>query len=196
MVLDIRAVPTDPTPESNVRLLKHRELLTLASLDPAMGLDVDLIGRVRCGLDYCFGAFIDDRLIGYYWIAKDSIEAIHNSDGTERSGVPMSFPSNYVFAYKAFVHEDYRGRGFYSELVHHACRWAYRHLQVDMLISTADWTNYAALRSCRRQGKKSLGLVWRFGIFDCLFTRGPNAARCHGILVGQRARIKTRQVIC
>jgi GNAT superfamily N-acetyltransferase len=130
--------------------------------------------------------------VGYYWMAIDSIEAINNSDGSESTGVEMSFPPDVMFSYKAFVHPSYRGQGLYADLVYSACHWAHRNLGVNTLVSTTDWTNFAALRSCRRQGRKSLGLIWRFGLAGRYLTLQPSLAASYGIRVGQQAQVKAR----
>lgn len=193
--LDQPSQEAETTPQDGIefRPLTSEEFLTFAA-NSDLNLDRALADRISPPLDTCFGAVKDDRLIAYFWIATDSIEAVHNSQGTEESGVALSFPANTVYTYNALVHPDHRGAGLYIRLVRAGCKWAHETLDVDRLISTVDWTNFSAIRSCRRQGRKSIGLIWRIGFFGRRFTIVPSKAKFYGVKCGAAAVVKDRNL--
>ncbi len=175
------------------RPLSRDEFLEFAT-GSDLDLDRTLADRIAPPLDTCFGAIKDDTLIAYFWIATDSIEAVHNSQGSEESGVALSFPANTIYTYNALVHPDHRGAGLYTRLVLAGCKWAHETLGVDRLISTVDWTNFSAIRSCRRQGRKSIGLICRIGCFGRRFTFVPPNAKLYGVKCGAAAVVKNRKL--
>lgn len=193
MSLDEPSSDKEPVDGIEFRPLSRDEYLAQVE-DSDLELDPSLAERISPPLDTCFGAIKDDRLIAYFWLATDSIEALHNSHGSEASGVALSFPANTVYTYNALVHPDYRGAGLYTQLVRAGCDWAHQTLRTDRLISTVDWTNFSAIRSCRRQGRRSIGLIWRFGLFGRLFTFVPRNAKKYGVKCGNAATVKSRNL--
>jgi RimJ/RimL family protein N-acetyltransferase len=185
--------PSDNDPADGIefRPLSRNEFSAFVERSD-LKLDLSLADRIAPPMDTCFGAVEDDRLIAYFWLATDSIEAIHNSQGSEESGVALSFPADTVYTYNAFVHPDHRGAGLYTQLVHAGCAWAHETLGMDRLISTVDWTNFSAMRSCRRQGRRSIGLIWRIGLFGRLFTIVPRNAKAYGVKCGKAAVVTSR----
>ncbi len=194
MIADVTELPPTRDLTLAFRPLSFDEIVTFAE-DVEFDLDSTVANRLLGNLDVCIGVFESGSLAGYYWLALDSIEAIHNSAGSQETGVPLSFPSDAVFAYKALIHPSYRGRGLYEELVRAAGQWARQNLGSRYLISTSDWTNRAALRSCQRQGLHHVGRIWRFGFrfANTFFTFGPQQiAFRHGIQFGRQAKVVVR----
>ena len=152
------------TDEIDFRPLTCDEFTELANQSD-LKLDTALAKRISPPLDSCFAGVRHGRLVAFLWLATDSIEASHNSTGDGDPGVALSFPANTVYTYNAFVHPRDRGKGIYAHLVHAGCLWAHQVLQVDRLISTVEWTNRAAIRGCRRQGRRSIGLIWQIVLF-------------------------------
>ncbi len=165
MWLDLRQLP--PTPQRHdrdrIERLTAEQLADAAVSHPALELSPELGQRVLAGLDHCFGIYRRSQLIAYYWLAQQGIEAEHNRAGGPQSGVALSFADDVIYGYKAFVLPDHRGAGLYGDLVSEAARWMQQHHGARHLISTVDWTNFAALRSCQRQGMQSLGKIARIG---------------------------------
>ena len=164
-------------------LLTAEQVLTLAS-HPELELSACMAGRLNAATqqrNFCFAAKIQTEVVAYYWLAVEAIEAEHNRSGPPNLGIAMSFPNDYVFGYKAFVHPQYRGRGLYTALVNAACFWACGTLGTRHLISTVDWTNHAAQRSCRRQQLQPVGNLIRFGWNNRYVTIAPKAAEHHAI---------------
>ena len=191
MVLDTSAVRCEDSVPATFRPLDYHEVVEFAR-DPALKLDSSIAQRLCDNLDFCFAALIDGQLAGYYWLALDSIEAIHNRGDSDLSGVALSFPEDVIFAYKAFVHPGFRGQGVYTAMVRAAAQWAREEQGIRHLVSTADWTNYAARRSCHRQGLISLGRIWRIGRPRCMLTFGPRVAEQYDIRLGDKARVTPR----
>ena len=193
MLLDLATIKTPVDSERVVyRPLSHDEVIAYAVRDPALDLEPSMAQRIQGNLDVCFGAIVGDRLVGYSWLALNSIEAIHNSAGTEQSGVAISFPPNTIFSYKAFVLPTFRGRGLYGKLVEAAGYWAYAHRGVKHHLSTTDWTNFAAKRGCERQGRRRIGRIWRVAVAGRSLTFAPRAAAAYGIQIGHRADVTRR----
>lgn len=194
MVLDLCDLPSEHQNKADFHTLSHGEVSMFAR-NADLDLDPTIADRLHGDKDVCFAVMVAGELAGYYWLAFDSIEAIHNSAGTEETGVAMSYPTDRVFGYNAFVRPEYRGHGLYAQLVLAAARWAHEQKGIRFLVSTVDWTNYAAMRSCQRLGRRSLGLIWRFGIRGKMFTVGPPAAGRHGIQLSDKA-IVTKRLAC
>lgn len=194
MVLEraaMREIAVDP--EARFRFLSPYDVESFAD-DLGNELTSEFSCRLAAGLDRCYAALIRGRLAGYIWLASGSIEAEHNRGRTAASGVPLSFPANAVFVYKAFTREEYRGRRLYASLL----AGAMRELSADgvmRLITTADWTNAAAVAACRRLGFQELGKIGRYACGPCSLTFKPAEARRLGIRIGRKAQIVPRQFV-
>ncbi len=153
--------------------------------DPANDLAVDFASRTAAGFDYCFGIVDQGRLAAYSWYALRSIEGEHHV------GVPMSFPANMAYMYKAFTHPDYRGKALYGIGVTKALE-VLASLGITRLLTSVNRANFASRRGCRKIGFKSLGNVWTFGEGSHRIAWIPRAARQAGIQFGSRATIVDR----
>jgi hypothetical protein len=150
--------------------------------------------RLLAGRDRCYAALIRDRLAAYIWLASGSIEAEHNRGRTAASGVALSFPADAAFVYKAYTRNEYRGRRLYAALLAGAMRELSAE-GVTRLITTADWTNDAALAACRRLGFVELGKIGRYACGCCSLTTSPPKAHGLGIRIGRRALIEPRPFV-
>jgi hypothetical protein len=165
------------------------------ALDPANDLPSNMLDRLEYGHDLCFGGIVDGRLACYCWFAFDSIEAEHNSSsGNPHSGIAVSFPDEYVFRYKGFTHPDFRGQQLYSLIAQESAA-ALRQRRVSFVLSTAEWTNFSALRSSYRSGFHYLGLVVVAEIAGRRFVRYPSMA-CEGIYFEDEAELLDRSLFC
>lgn len=184
----VRLSGADPAGFS-FRLLRSDEVRILAK--PENGLTLELADRIDSGSDFCMAALSDDRLAAYGWYALKSIEAAHNRGGALATGVALSFPDEMAFMYKGFTLPEFRGKGLYGRVNARALKelgaWG-----VTTIISTADWTNWSALKSCWRLGYEDLGLVWRGGWGSYLFTLAPQRAQSIGIQFGRHAVVLPR----
>lgn len=162
--------------------------------DPANELSIECSCRLAAGRDRCYAALLRGRLAAYIWLASGSIEAEHNRGRTAASGVPISFPANALFVYKAFTRTEFRGRRLYSALLAGAMRESSSD-GISRLIATADWTNEAALTACRRLGFRELGMIGRYACGGCSLTMRPPEACELGIRIGRKAHVDPRRSV-
>ena len=162
------------------------------SRDPAHGLDASPADRLEGGQDFCFAAVDGERLAAYAWFALGSIEAENNRGRFENSGIAASFPEHVAFMYNGFTHPDYRGRGLYGQVNGLALRALSVH-GVQSLLSTMDWTNRAARKSCARLGYRQLGFNWRWGWRNWMHTRATRGAAQYGVHFGDEALVQPRR---
>jgi hypothetical protein len=172
------------------RLLDPHEVNHFAT-DRVNELTSELADRMQAGRDLCYAAFGQERLAAYIWLALGSIEAEHNRGRSPRSGVAVSFPPDAAFVYKAFTRPEVRGQRLYPAMLAGALD-VLEPRGITRLITTADWTNQAALNSCHWLGFQNLGTIVRFacGSAGCTFT--PGMAQRLGIRLGRTARVDSR----
>jgi hypothetical protein len=169
------------------RFLTSVEIASFGA-DPVNELAADFASRPTAGLDYCFGVVDQERLAAYSWYALRSIEGEHHV------GVPMSFPANMAYMYKAFTHPDYRGKALYGIGVTKALE-ALASRGVTRLLTSINRVNFASRTGCRKVGFESLGNLWTLGTGPRRIAWTPRAARQLGIQFGTRATVADRSVI-
>ena len=173
--------------ELSCRFLTPVEIAAFG-MDPTNDLAVDFASRTSAGLDYCFGIVDRQRLAAYSWYALRSIEGVHHV------GVPMSFPANMAYMYKAFTHPDYRGKGLYGIGVSKALE-ALASRGITRLVTSINRVNFASLDGCRKIGFKSLGNLWTLGTGTRRIAWAPRAARQLGIQFGSRVTVADRALV-
>ncbi len=161
-----------------VRFLSPSEIEGFASCEENQ-LSAKLADRLRGG-DFCVGAFVDGELASYAWYALQSIEPEQNRGSHRASGVGFSFPPNMAFMYNGYTLSKFRGRGLYRKIQQAAFALLEGH-GVTTILSTADWSNAAALKSCNRLGFRPIGRVWVGGLGDRVWRKRPAAASKYGI---------------
>jgi GNAT superfamily N-acetyltransferase len=175
------------------RLLESGEVKRYAA-DFENELTSDLAERIQAGRDLCYAAFSQQRLAAYIWLALGSLEAEHNRGRALRSGVAVSFPPDVAFVYKAFTRPEVRGQRLYPAMLASALD-VLESRGVSRLLTTADWTNRAALNSCSRIGFQDLGTIVRFACGPAGCTFKPGRALPLGIRLGRQARVESRKAI-
>jgi len=166
------------------RFLSAVEIAAFAT-DPTNELAVEFASRASAGLDCCFAIVDRGRLAAYSWYALQSIEGAHHV------GLPMSFPSNTAYMYKAFTHPEYRGKGLYGIGVSRALE-ALAPRGVTRLVTSINRANFASMGSTRRLGFKSLGNLWTLGPGARRIAWTPRAAQRLGIQFGGNAVVAQR----
>ena len=166
-----RRTPGDVT----LRRLTNQEVQSY-SLLPDYGLSPADAVRLEKTNHQCLAAFVDKQLAGYAWYAFEGIQAKYNRGGDENSGVALTFPRHMTFMYKGFTHKKFRGRGLYGLLQQNALS-LFSSLGITTLLSTADWTNEAALASCTRLGFQPVGRIWVAGLLGETFRKIPAGAK-------------------
>jgi len=193
MTLDRDALPAETfeQPGLTLRMLSRDDVAFYARSE-AYDLPASMASRVGSGRDFCAGAFVDGQLASYAWFALSSIEPEQNRGATVASGVGFSFDRSTAFMYKGFTHPRFRGRGLYRAVQQFALT-ELAELGVARIISTADWSNAAALASCARLGFRPLGRVWVIGIGKVVWRKPPARAARFGIRGGSAAQVTRRR---
>lgn len=186
---EMREIAVDA--EAQYRFLSPGDVEAFAD-DPANELSSEFSCRLAAGHDRCYAAIIRGRLAAYIWLATGSIEAEHNRGRTAASGVPISFPPDAVFVYKAFTRTEFRGRRLYAALLAGAMQELASE-GIARMITTADWTNEPAAAACRRLGFRELGKIGRYACGGCSMTSKPPQAREFGIRIGRKAQVDSRR---
>ncbi len=153
--------------------------------DTSNELNDSFADRIEAGQHLCFAAIAaepsgDLRLAAYAWFSPHKVEAEYNVGKHKNTGIDFSYPDHVVFMYKGFTHPDFRGRGFYGMVNGLALR-GLADRGITHILSTMDWTNNAARRSCRRLGFVELGLACRWGWGRWMHTKLPRVCRSLGI---------------
>ncbi len=161
------------------------------SADPSNLLDESFTDRLEGGQHFCFAALSSSpasspskgrRLAAYAWFVPHRVDAECNQGRHKNTGVNFSYPDHAVFMYKGFTHPEFRGRGLYGMVNGLAIR-AFSDRGITHILSTMDWTNVSARRSCCRLGFSELGLVVRWGWGRWMHTHAPRVASSLGIQV-------------
>jgi len=172
--------PTDPC--LAFRFLTPEEVRKF-SADATNELGESFADRLEEGRHLCFAALSGDQLAAYAWFAPHRIDAESNQGRHKNTGVNFWYPDHVVFMYKGFTHPEFRGRGLYGMVNGLAIR-SLTNRGITHILSTMDWTNIAARRSCNRLGFAELGLVFRWGWGRWMHTYAPRVSRPLGIQVG------------
>ncbi len=155
------------------------------SAEPTNLLDESFAKRLEGGQHFCFAALSGEQLAAYAWFSLHSVEAECNRGKQKNTGVAIAYPNHVVFMYKGFTHPEFRGQGLYGTVnglaVHDFSSRGITHI-----LSTMDWSNVAARRSCFRLGFAELGLIHRWGWGRWMHTQAPRSARSLGIRVGEK----------
>ncbi len=193
LVLDWESLRSIPAAGNDVRLGQ----LTVAdanrwSQDPQYPLDRSLSRRIAGGNHQCVAAWQGEVLAGYVCLARGRVDAEDNRASSIRSGVAIDVGQDSVFLYNAFVHPSFRGRRLYGTLIGASMRWQSEQ-GVRRIVSTADWTNFAALRSCLSIGFRAIGRIHRIYGPCWDWTITPSAADAWGIHFPAAGHVRRRR---
>jgi len=175
-----RVPPPRETHQGHAASLLTTHDVELLAENAENDLPAELASRLTDSRNFCVGLFVDGELASYAWFALDSIEAEHNRGANPATGVGFTFPPNVAFMYKGFTVPRFRGRGLYGTIPQHALELLSEH-GVTSILSTADWSNSAALSSCERIGFFPIGRVWVLGLNRFVLRGKPTAAAKLGI---------------
>ena len=133
------------------RLLGEAELRAFAR-DPANEMSAAFLDEALGRGDQCYAIVDGERLAAYGWYA-------FGSTPIGLPGVRLHYGSGYVYMYKGFTHDQYRGKrlhaiGMTRALQHYLAR-GYRGI-----VSYVESTNFDSLKSCFRMGYSVFGTVY------------------------------------
>jgi hypothetical protein len=101
--------------------------------------------------DECFGIMDGDKLASYGWYS--------NKDTSIDNGLVLQFSPEYIYMYKGFTHEEYRGQRLHAIGMTLALR-EYLHRGFKGLVSYVESNNFSSLKSCYRMGYQDFGEVY------------------------------------
>lgn len=161
------------------RFLESEEVRRFAD-DPLNDLGPEFAERVADGRDVCFAALAGEELVAYCWYALDSVEMRHTLS------VPLSYPSDVAYMYKAYTRPPYRGGRRQGT----AASLALQQLGergITKLVALVDWTNTASLRAFEHRGFVRLGQLWVLRLPTGAIVIAPRQAKARGIRFGRTA---------
>jgi hypothetical protein len=133
------------------KLIDERLLRDFAR-DPANEMSREFLDEALARGDQCYGIVDRGRLAAYGWYAF----------GPTPIGIPgviLNYRHGYVYMYKGFTHEDYRGQrlhaiGMTRALAHYLGRGYLG------IVSYVESVNFDSLKSCFRMGYSVFGTVY------------------------------------
>ncbi len=107
--------------------------------------------------DECYGICDGDRLAAYGWYS-------HKPTRMEPSDLLLHFNDEYVYMYKGFTHERYRGERLHAIGMTMALK-EYLAKGFKGLVSYVESNNFSSLKSCFRMGYIQFGSVYVVKVF-------------------------------
>ena len=135
--------------------LAAHELRAFAG-DPATCLPDEFLDEALHRNDECFAIRDGETLAAYGWYS-------HGPTPID-ADLELNFSPDYVYMYKGFTDERYRGQRLHAVGMTMALRH-YRAAGFKGLVSYVESTNYSSLRSCYRMGYKVLGSLYVLKMF-------------------------------
>jgi hypothetical protein len=125
--------------------------------DPANEMPEAFIDSAAQKGDECYALIDGDNLAAYGWYARGPTSA-----GSPR--LLLHFSDAYVYMYKGFTGNRYRGKRLHAIGMTRALR-EYRRLGFRGLVSYVESTNFDSLKSCDRMGYRVFGSIYLVKIF-------------------------------
>ncbi len=105
--------------------------------------------------DECYAILDGSRLAAYGWYSS-------RPTAVEVPGLQLHFDPRYIYMYKGFTHDDYRGQRLHAVGMTRALA-AYLERGYMGIVSYVDWNNFASLNSCYRMGYEDFGKAYALG---------------------------------
>jgi ribosomal protein S18 acetylase RimI-like enzyme len=156
--------------------LGRSELLDLAR-DPRHELSAEFVKVALAKGDECFAVLDGERLVAYGWWS--------HSGTPIKDDVVLRFDERYVYRYKSYTAEEYRGRHVHGRAIQRALRQA-RAQGYQGLICYVESHNLSSLRSCRRAGYREFGRVFVLRLLGRYLVYCSPGCRRHGLWVESR----------
>lgn len=144
------------------------------------------IDGLDCGRLRCFGAFHNEALVAFAWVAFADVEASANHDGKPETGLPIQLADDVAFVFNVLVLPDHRGCRLYAALITQMAQTLSAQ-GVRRFVLATEGTNTNALRAVERMGFKKVAHTSFFKLgplckatypklpHDCGFTIGAYA---------------------
>ncbi len=138
------------------------QALTRLAQDPATELTPHFLRDALAAGDQCYAIRHDERLITYGWYST-------RPTPTVTPELLLHFGPEYVYMYKGFTADRYRGRRLHAIAKSYALRY-FLNRGYHGVISYVESTNFRSLRSNARMGGESFGSIYLVRFFGRWFT--------------------------
>ncbi len=128
-----------------------RGLILAFALDPQYEMSERFLGEVLAKGDRCYGIVHGEVLASYGWYSTKPTVALTED-------LEVSFDPAYVYMYKGFTHEAYRGQRLHAAGMAQALQ-EYRAAGSKGIVSYVESNNFTSLKSCYRMGYVAFGRV-------------------------------------
>jgi hypothetical protein len=144
-------------PEAYAAGLFTAEAMRPFTADAGNELPGSFIDSVRRKGDECYAILDGGKLAAYGWYAS-TLTPIGSP------GLVLRFSDAYVYMYKGFTGDNYRGKRLHAIGMTRALS-EYRQRGLRGLVSYVESTNFDSLKSCDRMGYKVFGSIYLVRIF-------------------------------
>jgi hypothetical protein len=122
--------------------------------------------------DECYGFLDGNTLASYSWYSNKPTEI-------DIPGMMLHFDDRYIYMYKGFTHERYRGQRLHALGMARALdvyiRRGYRGF-----LAYVEWNNFSSLKSCYRLGYVDFGKLYLARLFGRYVMRADRGASRYG----------------
>lgn len=158
-------------PEYRYGFLRRAIILAFA-VDPEYEMNERFLREALAKGDRCYGVVHGDTLVSYGWYSSKPTVAL--TDDLE-----LRFDPTYVYMYKGFTHEAYRGQRLHAAGMAHALH-EFRTEGMRGLVSYVESNNFSSLKSCSRMGYETFGHVLVLRTCDRYFIGASPGCRERG----------------
>jgi hypothetical protein len=157
-----------------------RVLVLAFALDPQYEMSERFLREALAKGDRCYGIVHGETLASYGWYSTKPTVAL-------TADLELRFDPSYVYMYKGFTHEGYRGRRLHAAGMAHALQ-EYRTEGSKGIVSYVESNNFSSLKSCYRMGYTTFGHVLVLRIGGRYFIGASEACRAHGFALAPVVR--------
>jgi hypothetical protein len=149
------------------RFLSDAEVLHVSETQPEF-FSREFVSRALLKRDRCFGIFDGEHLVSCGWYSRLPTDV--------KPGLKVSFSPDYVYMYKGYTAESYRGKRL------HALGMAQAILACAQegckgMVSYVEANNESSLQSCWRLGCSEFGRIWVLGSGGRFWSLGSSGCR-------------------
>ena len=137
-------------PEYDYGFLSREQIMTFAA-DPQYEMNETFLREALAKGDRCYGIVHGETLASYGWYSTRPTAAL-------TSDLEMRFDPRYVYMYKGFTHEGYRGQRLHAAGMAEALQ-EYRAEGLAGIVSYVESNNFSSLKSCYRMGYTVFGYL-------------------------------------
>jgi hypothetical protein len=163
----------------HLRFLKLTdENLVKATATPEYGIQGDFLKSALRKGDECYAILDGDKIASYGWYARTATPL-------DPDDLILKFDSSYVYMYKGFTLDRYRGQRLHAIGMTRALA-EYKQRGFAGLVSYVESNNFDSLKSCYRMGYRPCGRIRVVRIGGKYYIRPESECKAYGLEVRQR----------